>query len=111
MRAKLEKKVNQWALDNSSHRALRQSVAAFLELLQKTTDHDFQNDKPELFRLCITRIQMEKLPVPIHTVLNEARMKTRPTDTIVDPIQTLLAALSHHVGMRPTKMAAAKATE
>jgi hypothetical protein len=110
-RAELEKKVNQWTLDNSSHRALRQSVVALLELLQKTTDHDFQNDKPELFRLCITRIQMEKLPVPIHTALNEARMKIRSTDTMVDLTQTLLAALNRYVGMRPTKMAAAKAIE
>jgi hypothetical protein len=84
MRAELEKKVIQRTLDNSSHGALRQSVVVFLELLQKTTDHDFQNDKPELFRLCITRIQMEKLPVPIHTVLNEARMETKTTDTMVD---------------------------
>ncbi len=104
MRAELEKKVIQRTLDNLSHGALRPSVAALLELLQKTTDHDFQNDKPELFRLCITRIQMEKLPVPIHTVPNEARMKTRTTDTVVDPTQTLLAALNRYEGMRPTKM-------
>jgi hypothetical protein len=104
MRAELEKKVIQRTLDNSSQGALRQSVAALLELLQKTTDHDFQNDKPELFRLCITRIQMEKLPVPIHTVLNEARMKTRSADTMVDLTQTLLAALNRYVGMRPTKI-------
>jgi hypothetical protein len=104
MRAELEKKVIQRTLANSSHGALRQSVVVFLELLQKTTDHDFQNDKPELFRLCIPRIQMEKLPVPIHTVLNEARMKTRSTDMMVALTQTLLAALNHYVGMRPAKM-------
>jgi hypothetical protein len=51
---------------------------------------------------------MEKPPVPIHTVPNEARMKTMSTDTAVDPTQTLLAALNRYVGMRPTKMAAAK---
>jgi uncharacterized protein (UPF0216 family) len=96
-RAELEKKVIRWTLDNSSHRALRQSVVALLELIQKTTEHDFQNEKPELFRPCITRTQMEKLPVPIHTVLNEARMKTRSTDTTVDLTQTLLAALNYYV--------------
>jgi hypothetical protein len=107
-RAELEKKINQWTLNNSSHRALRQSVVALLELLQKTTDHDFMNDKPELFRLCITRIQMEKLPMVIHTALNEARMKIRSTDTMVDLTQTLLAALNHYVGMKPPKGSAAK---
>ncbi len=107
-RAELEKKINQWTLNNSSHRALRQSVVALLELLQKTTDHDFMNDKPELFRLCITRIQMEKLPVTIHTALNEARMKIRSTDTMVDLTQTLLAALNRSVGMKPPKGSAAK---
>jgi hypothetical protein len=107
-RAELEKKINQWTLNNSSHRALRQSVVALLELLQKTTDHDFMNDKPELFRLCITRIQMEKLPMVIHTALNEARMKIRSTDTMVDLTQTLLAALNRYVGMKPPKGSAAK---
>jgi hypothetical protein len=107
-RAELEKKINQWTLNNSSHRALRQSVVALLELLQKTTDHDFMNDKPELFRLCITRIQMEKLPMVIHTALNEARMKIRSTDTMVDLTQTLLAALNRYVGMKPPKGATAK---
>jgi hypothetical protein len=107
-RAELEKKINQWTLNNSSHRALRQSVVALLELLQKTTDHDFMNDKPELFRLCITRIQMEKLPVAIHIALNEARMKIRSTDTMVDLTQTLLAALNRYVGMKPPKGSAAK---
>jgi hypothetical protein len=104
MRAELEKKVILRTLQQLVSRSTPPSVAVLLELLQKTTDHDFQNDKPELFRLCITRIQMEKLPVPIHTVPNEARMKTRSTDTMVDPTQTLLAALNRYVGMRPTKM-------
>jgi hypothetical protein len=52
---------------------------------------------------------MEKLPVPIHTALNKARMKIRSTDTMVDLTQTLLAALNRYVGMRSTKTAAAKA--
>jgi hypothetical protein len=83
-------------------------VVALLELLQKTTDHDFMNDKPELFRLCITRIQMEKLPMVIHTALNEARMKISSTDTMVDLTQTLLAALNRYVGMKPPKGSTAK---
>lgn len=66
------------------------------------------NDKPELFRLCITRIQMEKLPVAIHIALNEARMKKRSTDTMVDLTQTLLGALNRNVGMKPPKGSAAK---
>jgi hypothetical protein len=37
---------------------------------------------------------MEKLLNPFHTALNEARMKIRSTDTVVDLTQTLLAALN-----------------
>ncbi len=106
-RAELKKKINQWILNNSLHHALRQSVVALLELLQKTTDHDFQKDKPELFRLCITKNQMEKLPGPIHTALNEARMKIQSMNTMVDLTQMLLAALNRYVRMRLNKAAAA----
>ncbi|RPH79025.1 MAG: hypothetical protein EHM77_06325, partial [Planctomycetaceae bacterium] len=99
-RAELERKINKWQLNNASHKTLNQSVVELLELLQKTHDHDFHMDKPELFRMCITRIQMERLPQAVHDALNEARMKIRRTDSMVDLTQILLAALSRYVGMK-----------
>jgi hypothetical protein len=103
----LEKRINNWRLDNSSDKAMYDSVTTLFDLLQRSMMNKNFNqaiDYPELFRVAVGRIQrIPNLPHFIYKSLNESRLRIRDTDEIDELIVILIGALNPYVGFKQRK--------
>jgi hypothetical protein len=101
----LEKAINKWQLDNSTDKALVNSMTTLMDLLTRSMQHRNRDEVihyPELFRVAITRVQRDNtLPASIYKALNEARLRIRDSDRMPELNTILFGALNPYIGFKP----------
>jgi hypothetical protein len=100
----LERKINDWHLDNSTDKAMYKSITVLIDLLTRSMMNRNGNQPinyPELFKAAIGRIQrVSDLPHFTYKALTEGRLRIRDTDSIAELNDILIGALNPYIGYK-----------
>jgi hypothetical protein len=96
-RAQIEESIKQWSLVTLSTETITRSVGKLADLIE-AVHSESPLSYPELFRVIISRILLEKLPERVNKELVEVRHKIAANDDLNTLLQLLLSVLYSLVG-------------